>query len=131
MLCSLLGGVGALFGKRMMILSHAIVGFVLVAMGLLGLILSLLAALRIQYFENLTWMIQNNLHQNNVIADVIPLPGTQPEMVIDDQFDLFYPGQDMDLEPYYRLSYYDEDDPLGLIYGTKPYYLSELQTVCK
>ena len=120
-----MGCFGALFGKRMMILSHAIVGFVMVAVGLIGFILALLAAIRIEYFEHLTWKIQNNLHENNIISQTVPLPGVEPEFVIDDQFNLFYPGQDMDLEPYYRLSYYDEEDPLGLVYGTQPSYVEE------
>ena len=71
--------------------------------------------------------MQENLHENGVTDYIYPLPGTKVKFEIEDPYDLIYEGQNMDLEPYYRLSMYDEDDPLGLMYETTPAYYNEIR----
>ena len=71
--------------------------------------------------------MQKNLHENGVTDYIYPLPGSEEKFEIEDPYDLIYEGQNMDLEPYYRLSMYDEDDPLGLMYETTPAYFNEIR----
>ena len=89
--------------------------------------MSLLSSIHIEYFEKLTFLMQQNLQENGVTEHLYPLPGSEEKFEIEDPYELIYEGQDMDLEPYYRLSIYDEEEPFGLMYETTPAYLREIR----